>query len=297
MSNKFVSVTVALVGAGSLLTGCNFEQPDAGCIVQDASFANWVAKYELKNPESVPASCQARLTIGNGATFGGGGEQWGVFKFVDPDKAGSSVLTIRPAGLYSRAALDICDADTQARLLKAAEGQTATEVQALKDALARECTPDEGQSTYAQTAVGSLAEEVGSDDFCTTSAWKSGWVEPRPTGQLNPDVPPTTTISYLFDNVKVYAAPSAPGTQLSADLKYTRDECTAEFKVRAIWPAVPCNPNSQRASERCGDRSGINPNFAVVCDTSFRISNAVDDNGAFVYPGTCVAEKEIPSFK
>ncbi len=48
MTKNIVSVTAAVLGAGALVTGCNFEQPNAGCIVQDASFANWYAKYDLK---------------------------------------------------------------------------------------------------------------------------------------------------------------------------------------------------------------------------------------------------------
>jgi hypothetical protein len=268
MIKNIVSVAAAVLGAGALLTGCNFDQPGAGCIVQDASFANWVAQYELVPDAANPISttCQTKLVKGIGASYDKDGEVVGVFKFTDPEKEGSTVLTIRPRALYTRAALDPNDGD-----------------------------PSKGE--WAQTAVGSLADEPDAQNFCSTSNWKVAKVEPRPAGQVRPEVPPTTTISYEFSNVKLYAAPDAPGTQLSGDLKYTRDECSANYKVRAIWPAVPCNPDSTRESEKCGTGSGINPNFAVKCDTSFRISNAVDDDGNLLFPGTCVASKDIPAFK
>jgi hypothetical protein len=100
MTKNIVSVTVAVLSAGALVTGCSFEQPNAGCIVQDASFANWYAKYDLKSDQNLTTACQALVVKG---------EIWGVFKFADPEKADSSVLTIRPQGLYSRANRDSGD--------------------------------------------------------------------------------------------------------------------------------------------------------------------------------------------
>jgi hypothetical protein len=277
MIKNIVSVAAAVLGAGALLTGCSFDQPNAGCIVQDASFANWVFQYELKSGQDISTTCQATLVKGIGASYDHDGEVVGVFKFADPEKENSDILTIRPRALYSRAALDPNNGD-----------------------------PSKGD--WAQTAVGSLAHEPDAQNFCSTgellpggTAWKPGKVEPRPAGQVDPSVPPTTTITYQFTNVKIYAAADAPGTQLSGDLEYSRQNqggelCTAKYTVRAIWPAVPCNPDSTRASERCQEGSGLNPNFAVKCDTSFRISNATDDDGNFLFPGTCVAAKDIPSF-
>jgi hypothetical protein len=282
MIKNIVSVAAAVLGAGALLTGCDFEQPNAGCIVQDASFANWVAQYELKAGQDISTTCQTKLVKGIGATYDKDGEVIGVFKFADPEKENASVLTIRPRALYTRAALDPCDPAT---IKLHPEWATSTG-----------CAPEADESTSPQTAVGKLAEEPDAQNFCSTSDWKTAVVRPRPAGSVNPDTAPTTTIKYKFDNVKVYAAADAPGTQFSADLTYTRDECTANYTVRAIWPAAPCNPGSTRESEKCGAGSGLNPNFAIKCDTSFRISNATDDDGNFLFPGTCVAANEIPSF-
>jgi hypothetical protein len=290
MIKNIVSVTAAVIGTSALLTACNFEQPTAGCIVQDASFANWAAKYDLKEGQNISAECQEKLTIGQTATINTGGEAWGVFKFKDPDRAETSVLTIRPQGLYSRAALDPCDPDTRQRLL--------AQNPELQSAFETECALQEGQSPYAQTAVGRLPDEPDAQNFCVTSDWKAGTVNPRPSGQVRPDVAPTDSISYQFSNVRVYAAPDAPGTQIGADLTYVRDECTAQYTVRAIWPAVPCNPDATASADRCGEGSGINPNFKVRCDTTFRVNNTrvPPNTGPFVYPGTCVADGPFPSF-
>jgi hypothetical protein len=240
MTKNIVSVAAALLSAGTLLTGCNFDQPNAGCIVQDASFANWVAQYDLKEGETISSECEGKVTIH--------GELLGVYKFTNPEKAGESVLTLRPQGLYSRATRDPGD-------------------------------------PYLQTAVGGLEDET-TNDFCGASGFSAATVNAGPKTTNPPEA--ATSITYQYDNVKVYAAPDAPGTQLTGDLTYTRDNCTAKYTVKAIWPAAPCDPDSTKESEKCGVGSGINPDFAVKCDTSFQINPN--------YPGTCVADKAIPSF-
>ena len=271
MIKNIVSVAAAVLGAGVVLTGCNFDQPTAGCIVQDASFANWYAKYDLKS-ENLTPECEALVL---------GGELWGVFKYTDPEKANSAILTIRPRGLYSRAELDPCDSFTQAQLREGVSSQA--ELDALNEALMAECGPPEASNT-AQTAVGQLAEEPDAQNFCATSNWKAGTVRPRPEGSVRPDVAPTTSISYQFDSVRVYAAPEAPGTQLSAELTYVQDNCTINYHVRAMWPAVTCDPDPEvtNPADKCGAGSGVNPEFDVVCDPVLR---------------RCVPAKEIPSLK
>jgi hypothetical protein len=214
-----------------LVTGCDFEQPNAGCIVQDASFANWQAKYDLKEGQNLSTECQALVVKG---------EQWGVFKFTDPEKANSSVLTIRPQGLWTRA------------------------------------TRDPGDPSL-QTATGKLADEPDAANFCGATDFSLANVNAAAAGTT-----PATSISYQFSNVKVYAAPDAPGTQIGGDLTYTRDGCTIQLAVRAIWPTVLCDTESTNPADNCGEGSGINPVFAVTCDEDL---------------GRCVPAKEIPSLK
>jgi hypothetical protein len=230
MTKNIVSVAAAFLGAGLLMTGCNFDQPNAGCIVQDASFANWFAKYDLKEGQNITADCQDYILTG---------ESVGVFKFTDPEQPNSSTLTIRPRGLYSRADRDLGD-------------------------------------PYLQTAVGHLSDETDAQDFCSATDFSAATVHASAT-----DAEDATDITYQFDNVKVYSAPDAPGTQLTGDLTYTRNGCTAQYTVRAIWPATGCDPESEKPADLCGEGSGINPDFAVQCDPDL---------------GVCVPSKPIPSF-
>lgn len=236
-------------GLAALLGGCQFDQPRAGCVVQDATFRPWYAKYELKEGQTLGPSCEGLLL---------GGEPLGVFKFTDPNQPGSAILTLRPQGLYGRA------------------------------------SRDPGQEQLAQTAVAKLADEPEDDNFCATEAWAPASVDAQegsfvPPGAQEAQEEPATRITYQYEQVRVYSAPDAPGTQLTGELTYTRDGCSVQYTVQAIWPAVPCNPAAQSPSEKCGEGSGINPQLAVVCDTSVQL---FPDS-----PGVCVAQKPIPSFK
>jgi hypothetical protein len=234
MTKNLISVAAAVLATGMLLASCSFEQPSAGCIVQDASFANWYVKYDLKEGQNITGGCQAVVLQG---------EQLGVFKFTDPEKAGSSVLTLRPQGLYSRASRDPGD-------------------------------------PYLSTAVGKLDDETDAQDFCGTREWSAAAVNAGPKTSDPPEA--ATAITYQFENVKMYSAPDAPGTQLTGDLTYTRDGCTALYTARAIWPVAACDPDSSKPAETCGEGSGINPDFAVECDAVLH---------------RCVPSKPIPSFK
>jgi hypothetical protein len=234
MTKNIISVAAALLGAGALVAGCNIEQPEAGCIVQDASFANWYAKYDLKTDVPIQAGCESTILKG---------EPLGVFKFTNPGQAGEAKLTIRPFGLASRATRDPGD-------------------------------------PYLQTAVGSLSEEPDDDSFCAASNFSEATVNAGARTGTNPEA--ATVISYKFDNVQVYSAPRAPGTQLKGELTYTRDGCTSRYSIRAIWPSVACTPGSSNPAESCGAGSGVNPDFDVECDKELE---------------RCVPVGAIPAFK
>lgn len=229
MTKKIVSAIAVLIGGGSLLAGCDFEQPSAGCITQDSP--SWQAFYEL-DASSVTAACTdsaaAKLT----------GELLGIHKFVDPNNREDVKLVLRPAGLASRAGRD-------------------------------------PGSPYAQNAVGKMVATPDAEDFCAATEFSEATVDdPGTQGNpaANPPVAaiPPTTISYKYDGFQVLAAPNAPGTQGRGDLTYTRDGCTAKYKVLAIWPPVHCDP-AEAAKENpnpvhnCGVGSGANPDFNLVC--------------------------------
>ncbi|MCY1016352.1 hypothetical protein [Pyxidicoccus sp. MSG2] len=230
MTKNLFKTALAVVSVGSLMSGCDFEQPEAGCFVQDST--SWAMKYDLVG--------EPKLADGTACTaVPPEAEPVGVFKFVDPDHPDNAVLTLRPAGLAALA------------------------------------LRDPGASSL-QTATGKLASEADAEDFCAATDFSVATVDAAPAGTA-----PRTTITYAFSNVRVYSAPSAPGTQLTGELKYTKDGCTSTYVARAQWPAIPCDPESDVPAETCGVGSGLNPDFAVTCAPNAHL---------------CVPAKSIPSF-
>lgn len=96
---------------------------------------------------------------------------------------------------------------------------------------------------------------------------------------------PATDIKYEWKNVRVYATPDLPGTQMVGEVTYTENGCSATYSVLGLYPAVSCeakdamgngtgmpdptlcdpvaNPDAGRATG-----SGINPDLKarVGCD-------------------------------
>lgn len=247
MTKNILKTALAVFGAGSLMTGCDFEQPEAGCFVQDAG--NWYAKYDLVSEPKLAdgvTTCTAVPPIG---------ERLGVYKFVDPDNLDKPTLTIRPAGLAGLGARDQGDPSRQ-------------------------------------TATGQYSRERDANDFCAANNFSAATVEAAATATAA-----ATTITYEFSNVRVYSAPKAPGTQLTGELKYTRDGCTSTYVVRAMWPAAICIPGSTEAAASCGAGSGLNPDFVAECATPAAPNcGALAEQVAEGYTGCCIPSKAIPSF-
>ncbi|RKG53410.1 hypothetical protein D7X30_31065 [Corallococcus sp. AB011P] len=226
-------VTVALAGS---VTACDIEQPDPGCIVQDASFANWWAKFDAVDaPTGTCTDFEPLL-----------GDELGVWKFADP-VANTAKLVIRPLSLAALGQFDLTN------------------------------TFDSLQAT------GKLSTGKDADQFCTADTFTTATVN---VDQGDFAAAPQA-ITYQFDNVKVYSNTRAPGTQMTGELTYTNNGCTAHYVVRAVWPATNCDPTLDPNDEAnftstCGPGSGINPDFDLVCDAETEY---------------CTPAKAIPSFK
>jgi hypothetical protein len=238
MTNKIFSAAAVLIGAGSLLAGCSFEQPSAGCISQDAT--NWQAVYTL-DEASVAVEAGSTKTLAECTTIAKAnqGELLGVFKFVDPNNRSDAKLVLRPNGLASRAVRDPGD-------------------------------------PYASNAVGKYSTTPDANDFCSATDFNTAFVD-DPGREANPTATPPVTaiaktkISYKFNDVAVYASPNAPGTQLKGSLDYNRDGCIAKYKVAGVWPQVACDPDSDKPKETCGEGSGANPDFALECHATLHV--------------------------
>jgi len=254
MTKNIIKTALVVVSAGSLLAGCDFEQPEAGCIVQDAG--NWYAKYDqVEAPKLADGSaCTAVPPVA---------ERIGVYKFVNPDAGNATTLTIRPAGLASLGARDAAPPSQQ-------------------------------------TAIGSLATDPDAEQFCGAPTFSVASVNAAavPATGTQPAIP-ATTVSYEFSNIRVYSAPATPGTQLTGELKYTKDGCTSTYIVRAMWPAAPCLPGSTEADLSCGQGSGLNPDFAAECIPRTGPAMNCDLTAQMIADGygCCIPSKAIPSFR
>lgn len=236
MTKNILKAAMVLVSATSVLTGCNFDQPEAPCFVQDN--VSWVARYDLADTPKQADGSACTNVEGQKAPAA---ETVGVFKFSDPDDLSKSLLTIRPAGLASRGVLDSTSPPSQ------------------------------------QTAMGAFATEP-TNDFCAAPTLSVASVNAQASGATA-----ATSISYEFKNMEVYAAAAVPGTQMRGQLTYTRDGCISTYNVRALWPAVGCDPSSATA---CGPGTpNLNPDFAAEC---VRTSATA---------GICAPAKPIPSLR
>jgi hypothetical protein len=84
------------------------------------------------------------------------------------------------------------------------------------------------------------------------------------------DEQPASHIRYEWTNVQIIVNPDSIGTQTFADLKYTRDGCSATFKVSILTPTVFCDTNGMPDQAKCDEPSdpaaGAVPPFTTKCE-------------------------------
>jgi hypothetical protein len=89
---------------------------------------------------------------------------------------------------------------------------------------------------------------------------------------------PAIAVTYRWSDARFVVSADAQGTQFEADLEYTQDGCTATYHVVGVYPAVGCESNDE-----CNDdANGINPDFALRCNTNL---------------GLCVLDDELPAYE
>jgi len=91
------------------------------------------------------------------------------------------------------------------------------------------------------------------------------------------DEQPATNIKYAWRNAKVLVSANAQGTQFAADLRFSQDGCTAEYRVTGLYPLVGCETD-----EDCtDDKNGINPDFSKECHTGIGYCVLTDEPPAY----------------
>lgn len=141
-------------------------------------------------------------------------------------------------------------------------------------------------------SVGELTTAApGPDNFCEVPVLSAARLEAEATS-TGTEPQAALSVTYEWSNLRIYNTPQIPGTQFVADLRYTENDCTAEYKVKGIWPVVKCQNSKTKLADDtlCDPRpdfeagrlrgSGINPLFPVKCDPDVKI---------------CVLTGEVPS--
>jgi hypothetical protein len=155
--------------------------------------------------------------------------------------------------------------------------------------LAHKDTQMDPDAPRQANSVGEFSTEVPRDDnFCEVPTLTPAELQSRYGGVSKAPV----SLKYEWSNLRIYSTPQIPGTQFTADLRYTKNGCTAEFSAKGIWPVVSCATNSKPDNSKCDPNpdpsvgrvrgSGINPIFPVECHPVALI---------------CVLTGEVPSDK
>jgi hypothetical protein len=280
---KRIATAVAVLGTAGMISGC-FEQPSAGCVVQDAP--DWTAKYTLTDKSKEGESC-GKLT----------GEQIGVFKYINPnataeDRAQNKVsrLAIRPNGQASLNTFVYPIQDTNKDGTPAFYPNGKPKLDTHEESRLFEAGATPADATNMST---SFTEEPDPKGVCEASGFPQTRVAAKdivftpPHGFGDEVRVPAQTAEYLFKKVEVYSDPSAPGTVLRGTLEYGDGTgCKAEYEVVAMWPTVACETDAD-----CGEGSGLNPDFSVKCDTTLNKVVVVDEEDygrTKIYsPGVC----------
>jgi hypothetical protein len=105
----------------------------------------------------------------------------------------------------------------------------------------------ENLTASQQTSLGMFADDKPeADGFCKVGsmspvALSLPAVPPKADGMGGmTEALPAVDVRYELSNVRFYVSASVIGTVLSADLKYTLNNCTATYKVSGIYPTVGC---------------------------------------------------------
>ncbi len=263
-----MNLRLIALGAGTLgliaVSACDNEQQEPQCVVaravSDGSTGSFATSYILKEGQDPERAC-AKLKS----------EAVGLQKYFSKDPAANDSVGVRSAAMGA--------------LFR-------THASRLADS-----------ATEEPNSVGALTTQApGTDNFCQVPELSVARLNLPPTERGLPDggtlpdggppAQPPVNVAYEWSNLRIYNTPEIPGTQFVADLKYTKDDCTAEFQVKGIWPVVRCeNSKTKQADDALCDPyadydagrlrgSGINPLFPVKCDPDVKI---------------CVLTGEVPS--
>ena len=235
------SVTAILLGSTAGLLGGCAEQPSPGCQVQDGA---WHVAYVLKNPAEASTSCGALTS-----------DTFGVYKYLVPaseDPRMPSTMALRPQAAVSLATyLD-------------SAGTRLPRVELTPPADPANPTDPIGalQASRLATALStSFPNEPDAQDACRVPSFSRISIAARAVTDGSGAALPAQTVDYQFSDVYLYSSPSAPGVLFRGSLVFGDGNCTAEYRVLGLSPAVPCTTDAECRNPA----TGINRELDVVC--------------------------------
>ncbi|RJS24175.1 hypothetical protein DRW03_11285 [Corallococcus sp. H22C18031201] len=264
MKLRLLGLSAGVAAAAIAVVACNTDAPEPQCMVAraviDGSTGSFTTSYTLKPGQNPDLAC-AHLKP----------EAVGMQKFFSQDPSAPDTVGVRSARMGK-----------------------------LSEDYASRPDPDAAHTLYS---VGPLSTaEPGADHFCEVPTLSTARLQVPSSapgladgGTLpdgGPPALPAQSFEYAWSNLRIYNTPEIPGTQFTAELRYTENGCTAEYSAKGIWPVVSCrNSKTGKADDTLCDPyadfnvgrlrgSGINPLFPVKCDPDVLL---------------CVLTGEVPS--
>lgn len=115
----------------------------------------------------------------------------------------------------------------------------------------------------------------GDDGFCTVDQFTDIELDfpelPEvPDNETTPDpdglpAVEATSVRYVWNALRIHSDANTQGKQLTGELEFTQDGCTATYSVRGVSPAVPCSTDD----DCIPGGNGLTPGFALECNPGF----------------------------
>jgi hypothetical protein len=280
MKKLALTLATSLIGASTVVVATSCEQPAVLCTCGRGDFA---AQYTFVSGDAACGDLKSEILGMNAYAF-------------EKDGPGSGTMTD-----WSKGAVAI-GSERIGWLIDRGAASTPP----VSD-------PDPAHKLYT---VGDFPKEP-TNDFCAVPQMR------MPDAEINmpmipavPDDPMTTDKDesqpqveathyvYKWSNLEYLVRPDAIGTQLRGDLEYTKNGCTAKYKVKGVYPARNCESRTtpgQPDKELCSpvsqpdknifEGSGISPDFPVDC-VEFDPAGETTAKRFF-----CMITKDVPAFK
>jgi hypothetical protein len=275
------TLATSLIGATTVFVATSCEQPPVLCTCGRGDFA---AQYTLVSGTGECSNLKSEILGMNAYSFEKDGPNTG--SMADWNRGAVAIGSERIGWLIDRAAESmVSDLDPAHKLYTGGD------------------FPKEPASDFCAVPTMKMADaEINMPMIPAVPD------DPTQDGDQSKPAVEATHYVYKWSNLEYLVRPDAIGTQLRGDLEYTKNDCTAKYKMKAVYPARNCEkvddsgaPMGVPDPERCSpvaqpekkifEGSGISPDFPVEC-IEFDPAGASTTKRFF-----CMITKDVPAFK